>query len=146
MSSTFAPLFNWLDHRAAGVLLHPTSFPGPYGIGTLNAHAGRFLSFLSGAGLRYWQVCPLGATGYGDSPYQSFSAFAGNPYLIDLEPLLAARLLQPAELVKLEELPADHVDFGALWQHKWPVLFAAAARFQTKPVALPYGDLNAFCV
>lgn len=143
--SSAAPLFNWLDHRAAGVLLHPTSFPGPYGIGTLDAHAGRFLDFLARAGLRYWQVCPLGATGYGNSPYQSFSAFAGNPYLIDPAPLLAAGLLQPAELSKLASLPADRVDFGGIWQLKWPVLLAAAERFQAKPVALPYGDFAEFC-
>ena len=145
MSPTPAPLFNWLDHRAAGVLLHPTSFPGPHGIGTLDHHATRFLEFLSKAGFSYWQVCPLGSTGYGNSPYQSFSAFAGNPYLIDLEPLVAAGLLQRSELAKLEALPADRVDFGAIWQHKWPALFFAAARFQKKPVALPYGDFGAFC-
>lgn len=145
MSPTSAPLFNWLDQRAAGVLLHPTSFPGPHGIGTLNVHAVRFLEFLAKAGFSYWQVCPLGSTGYGNSPYQSFSAFAGNPYLIDLEPLLAAGLLQRAELAKLERLPTDRVDFGAIWQEKWPVLFTAAERFQKKPVALPYGDFAEFC-
>lgn len=145
MSPNTAPLFNWLDHRAAGVLLHPTSFPGPHGIGTLGDHAGRFLEFLVQAGFRYWQVCPLGSTGYGNSPYQSFSAFAGNPYLIDLEALISAGLVQRAELAILDALPQDRVDFGAIWQHKWPVLFAAAERFRKKPVALPYGDFQEFC-
>jgi len=145
MSPNSAPLFNWLDHRAAGVLLHPTSFPGPHGIGTLNAHAVRFLEFLGQAGFSYWQVCPLGSTGYGNSPYQSFSAFAGNPYLIDLDPLVDAGLLQRADLAKLDALPAERVDFGAIWLHKWPVLFAAAERYLRKPVALPYGDFAAFC-
>ena len=145
MSPTTAPLFNWLDHRASGVLLHPTSFPGPHGIGTLNAHAARFLEFLAKAGFSYWQVCPLGSTGYGNSPYQSFSAFAGNPYLVDLEPLVGAGLLQRAELAKLDRLPSDRVDFGAIWQEKWPVLFSAADRYQRKPVALPYGDFAEFC-
>jgi 4-alpha-glucanotransferase len=145
MSPTSAPLFNWLDHRAAGVLLHPTSFPGPHGIGTLSAHAVRFLDFLSQSGFSYWQVCPLGATGYGNSPYQSFSAFAGNPYLIDLEAFVAAGLLKRDELAKLDSLPQEHVDFGAIWQHKWPVLFVAAERFLKKPVLLPYGDFAEFC-
>ncbi len=145
MSSSTAPLFNWLDHRAAGVLLHPTSFPGPHGIGTLDGHATRFLEFLARAGFTYWQTCPLGATGYGNSPYQAFSAFAGNPYLIDLEPLVAAGLLEPRELAQLAALNSARVEFGAIWTHKWPVLFAAAERFQKNPVALPYGDFQEFC-
>ena len=70
--------------HSSGVLLHPTSLPGPYGIGELGAHARAFVDWLSRAGQKYWQVMPLGPTGYGDSPYQAFSAFAGNPYLIDL--------------------------------------------------------------
>ncbi|HLP00633.1 MAG TPA: 4-alpha-glucanotransferase [Opitutaceae bacterium] len=150
MSPKNAPLFNWLEGRAAGVLLHPTAFPGPHGVGTLDRHAARFLEFLARAGFSYWQVCPLGSTGYGNSPYQSFSAFAGNPYLIDLEPLIAAGLLARTDLAKLEALPADRVDFGGIWQHKWPVLFAAAERFQKalgqqKAPELPYGDFTEFC-
>ena len=93
-----SPLFNWLGTRAAGVLLHPTALPGDQGIGTFDEHAVRFLDFLQAAGLKYWQLCPLGPTGYGDSPYQSFSAFAGNPYLIDLKALVAAKFLTPAEI------------------------------------------------
>jgi len=145
MTSPAAPLFSWLDHRAAGVLLHPTSLPGDYGIGTLDAHADRFLEFLAAAGFRYWQVCPLGPTGYGDSPYQAFSAFAGNPYLIDLLPFVAAGLLPRDALDPLAALPTDRVDFGGIWQRKWPVLFAAAAQFRRRPVALPYGPFDAFC-
>ncbi|HQH73066.1 MAG TPA: 4-alpha-glucanotransferase, partial [bacterium] len=71
--------------RASGILLHPTSLPGRYGIGDLGPEAYRFVDFLAGAGQRLWQVLPLGPTGYGDSPYQCFSAFAGNPLLINLE-------------------------------------------------------------
>jgi 4-alpha-glucanotransferase len=145
MSPKNAPLFNWLDRRAAGVLLHPTSFPGPHGIGSLDGHAVRFLELLARAGFSYWQVCPLGSTGYGNSPYQSFSAFAGNPYLIDLEPLVAAGLLERADLAKLESLPSHRVDFGSIWQHKWPILFAAAERFRESAPELPYGDFNEFC-
>ena len=68
--------------RASGVLLHPTSLPGPYGIGDIGAAAFEWVNFLASAGCSIWQLLPLGPTGYGDSPYQCFSAFAGNPYLI----------------------------------------------------------------
>ena len=79
MTTQNAPLFDWLKVRGTGVLLHPTSLPGEQGIGTLDAEVDRFLDFLNSAGFSHWQVCPLGPTGYGDSPYQCFSAFAGNP-------------------------------------------------------------------
>src|SRR5476649_1775509 len=101
------PLFNWLSIRAAGLLLHPTSLPGDQGIGTFDAHAEKFLDFLQAAGVRYWQLCPLGPTGYGDSPYQCFSAFAGNPYLIDLHELAAHGLLAAGDLAPLAQLNAD---------------------------------------
>jgi 4-alpha-glucanotransferase len=68
--------------RSSGILLHPTSFPGPYGVGDLGKNARRFIDFLADSGCKLWQVLPLGPTGYGDSPYQCFSAFAGNPYMI----------------------------------------------------------------
>ena len=87
-SAAAPPLFNWLQTRAAGVLLHPTSLPSEQGCGVLDHHAIKFLDFLQAAGMKYWQVCPLGPTGYGDSPYQCFSAFAGNPYLVDLTALI----------------------------------------------------------
>ena len=73
--------------RESGVLLPVFSLPGPYGIGCFSRHARRWIDFLADAGQSYWQILPLGPTGYGDSPYQSFSAFAGNPYFIDLEEL-----------------------------------------------------------
>jgi 4-alpha-glucanotransferase len=128
--SPTSPLFNWLDARAAGVLLHPTALPGAQGIGTFDEHAVRFLDFLQAAGLKYWQLCPLGPTGYGDSPYQSFSAFAGNPYLIDLKALVAAQLLTSAEIAPLAALDADRVDYGALYEKKWPLLAQAFGRFK----------------
>ena len=93
-----SPLYNWLTSRGAGVLLHPTSLPGDTGIGTLGHWARRFVDFLADTGMKYWQVCPLGPTGYGDSPYQCFSAFAGNPYLIDLDDLKNEGLLEEADL------------------------------------------------
>jgi 4-alpha-glucanotransferase len=144
--SPVPPLFNWLDHRAAGVLLHPTSLPGSSGIGALDSAADDFLAFLAHAGFRYWQTCPLGPTGFGDSPYQTFSSFAGNPYLIDLQPLAKLGLLTAADLARLSRLPADRVDFGTLFQEKPPLLFRAHATWRNlgQP-ALPYGDFRAFC-
>jgi 4-alpha-glucanotransferase len=99
--------------RAAGVLLHPTSLPGAGGIGDFGPDAHRFVQWLADAGMKIWQVLPLGPTGYGDSPYQCFSAFAGNPYLIDLQALVRAGLLQPGDVAPLQALPRDRVDFGA---------------------------------
>ena len=83
--------------RASGVLLHPTSLPGEFGIGDLGPGAFEFIEFLASAGQRVWQVLPLGPTGYGDSPYQCFSAFAGNPMLISLERLIEDGLLTETE-------------------------------------------------
>ncbi|MCI9067422.1 MAG: 4-alpha-glucanotransferase, partial [Lachnospiraceae bacterium] len=80
--------------RGAGVLLPITSLPSPYGIGTFGKAAYEFIDFLKSAGQKYWQVLPMGPTSYGDSPYQSFSAFAGNPYFIDLELLMEEGLLE----------------------------------------------------
>ena len=102
--------------RVAGVLLHPTSLPGPHGIGAFGAEAHRFLDFMDDAGLRIWQMLPLGPTGYGDSPYQCFSAFAGNPLLIDL----------PGENT---DFPDHPVDFERVIAHKRALLEATCARF-----------------
>jgi len=79
--------------RSSGILLHPTSFPGPYGVGDLGKNAYRFIDFLTSTGSKLWQVLPLGPTGYGDSPYQCFSAFAGNPYLVSPDLLIELGLL-----------------------------------------------------
>lgn len=84
--------------RASGILMHVTSLPGPNGIGAMGKPAHRFVDFLEQAGQKYWQVLPLSPTGYGDSPYQSFSAFAGNHYLIDLELLVDEGLLRREEV------------------------------------------------
>ncbi|HEY0793741.1 MAG TPA: 4-alpha-glucanotransferase [Chthoniobacterales bacterium] len=135
------PLFSWLTSRAAGVLLHPTSLPGPTGIGTFGREARRFVDFLAGSGFKYWQVCPLGPTGYGDSPYQCFSAFAGNPYLIDLETLVLEGFLDLNDLAPLRGLPRGVVDYGAQWSHRWDILKRAHANFLTKA---PPTELAAF--
>ena len=122
------PLFDWLSARSAGVLLHPTSLPGSQGVGTLDQAALRFLDFLAAAGMSWWQVCPLGPTGYGDSPYQCFSAFAGNPYLIDLGDFVARGLLDADDLAPLSTHDRSTVDFGSLYEVKWPILRRAFDR------------------
>ncbi|HET7536881.1 MAG TPA: 4-alpha-glucanotransferase [Candidatus Didemnitutus sp.] len=138
------PLFDWLRERGAGVLFHPTCLPGNQGIGVFDENLVAFLDLLKAAGIGYWQLCPLGPTGYGDSPYQCFSAFAGNPLLIDLAALVKFGLLTTADLAPLAALPADRVDYGALFNLKWPLLFAAHRRYLATKPALPYGDFAAF--
>ena len=117
-------------NRSSGILLHPTSFPGDYGIGDIGPQAHRWIDFLSKAGCGLWQVLPLGPTGYGDSPYQSFSAFAGNPYLISPESLLEDGLLHSNDLVDLPEFPGESVDFGAVIPWKTGLLDRAFIQFQ----------------
>jgi 4-alpha-glucanotransferase len=140
-----APLFNWLDQRAAGVLVHPTSVPSPLGVGAFDEAAMALLETLAAAGMRYWQLCPLGPTGYGDSPYQCFSSFAGNPYLIDPAALVRAGLLAEAAVAPLRALDGNRADYGALYERKRPLLFAAHATWaKDRNRPLPYGDFAAF--
>lgn len=126
--------------RAYGLLLHPTSLPGPYGVGVLGEEALGFLRFLRRFGGRFWQVLPLGPTGYGDSPYQSFSAFAGNPYLIDLRPLEEAGYLRLAD----PGFPEGRVDYGLLYRWKWPMLRAAFRGFLEKASRPEREDFEAY--
>src|SRR4051794_28487521 len=100
--------------RGSGILLHPTSLPGEFGIGDLGPEAYRFVDLLKECGQRYWQILPLGPTGYGDSPYQAFSAFAGNPLLISPERLAADGLLNSGELQALRGPATKRVDYGAV--------------------------------
>ena len=115
--------------RASGILLHISSLPSGQGIGTLGTAAFDFIDFLERAGQRYWQLLPLGPTSYGDSPYQSFSTFAGNPYFIDLELLEADGLLEPGDYREVDwgGDPAK-VDYGTLYRNRFPVLRRAFAR------------------
>ena len=109
--------------RASGVLLHPTSLPGEFGIGDLGPTAFEFIEFLASAGQRLWQMLPLGPTGYGDSPYQCFSAFAGNPLLISLDLLIEEGLLTETEAHSQQFRQAGEVDFPAVIAHRralWP--------------------------
>ncbi len=105
--------------RSFGLLLHPSSLPGPSGIGTLGQDARRFVDWLQRAGASWWQVLPLGPTGYGDSPYQAVSSFAGNPYFIDAEELAQAGWLKKQKLLSA---PEGWVDYGWLYVEKWKML------------------------
>jgi 4-alpha-glucanotransferase len=119
--------------RSSGILLHPSSLPGPYGIGDLGPLAYRFVDWLSSAGCKLWQVLPLGPTGYGDSPYQSFSAFAGNPYLISPDLLHDDGLLTRDDVKAMQGLPASHVDFGLVIPKKLDMLQKAFTVYQSHP-------------
>lgn len=116
-----------IPQRSAGVLLHIASLPGSYGIGTLGESARRFADFLHAAGVRYWQVLPLVQTGFGDSPYQSVFGASGNPYLLDVERLVADGLLRPSEVRALRRV--GDIDYGFLYKVKYAVLRRAFSRF-----------------
>ena len=118
--------------RSSGILFHPTSLPGKYGIGTLGKEAYAFIDFLKKSKQKLWQIFPLGPTGYGDSPYQSFSSFAGNPYLIDFDLLIEAHLLSEEDLKDIffgdnEE----YIDYGAIYNQKYPLLRKAYENFKS---------------
>ena len=119
--------------RESGILMPVSSLPGPYGIGCFGAEALKFVDFLAAAGQKIWQLLPLSPTGYGDSPYQSCSAFAGNPYFIDLDALKADGLLTAAQL-KAEPWGTDplSVDYGTLYTSRYKVLRAAYAAWREK--------------
>ena len=115
--------------RSSGVLMHITSLPGPYGVGTMGRQAYEFVDFLKAAGQKYWQMLPLNPTGYGDSPYQSCSTYAGNPYLIDLQMLIDEGLLTQQEVDEVYwGSNEERVDFGALYHNKLNVLRKAFQR------------------
>ena len=111
------------------------SLPSPYGIGTMGQAARDFLDFLQAGGQSYWQLLPVGPTSYGDSPYQSFSSFAGNPYFIDLDDLAADGLLEPSEYQNLDWGQPDKVDYGLLYAARYPVLRKAVKRLLAGPPA-----------
>jgi len=115
--------------RASGILLHPTSLPGPYGVGDFGPEAYQFLDFLQAAGQKLWQVLPLNPTGYADSPFQCFSASAGNPLLISLDLLSDAGLLEASELRQAPPFAEETVEYESVVHYKTPLLKKAAARF-----------------
>ena len=118
------------NDRAGGVILHPTSLPGPYGIGDIGPEAHHWIDTLAASGTALWQVLPLGPTGYADSPYQCFSSFAGNPNLILPDLLVADGLLEPFD-VSAPPFPHQRVDYGAVIPWKTSLLDRAFARFRT---------------
>ena len=115
--------------RSSGILMPLSSLPSPYGIGSFGKAAYEFADFLHAAGQGCWQLLPLGPTSYGDSPYQSFSTFAGNPYNIDLDLLVKDGLLKKKEITALNwgDDPR-HVDYGALYENRYKVLALAKER------------------
>ncbi len=118
-----------MTQRSSGILLPVFSLPSPYGIGTLGRAAYRFIDFLKAADQRWWQILPVGPTGYGDSPYQSFSTFAGNPYLIDLQMLIEDGLLTEKECAAPDwGSDPTHVDYGKIYKARFTVLRKAARR------------------
>ena len=109
--------------RKSGILMHLASLPSEYGVGTMGAAARKFADFLSDAGQQYWQLLPICPTSYGDSPYQSFSTFAGNPYFIDLDLLAAEGLLDKKEYVSVNwGDDVSRIDYGRLYEQRYPVL------------------------
>lgn len=131
--------------RCSGILLHPTSLPGRYGIGSFNKAAYEWVDFLVETNQSIWQVLPLGPTGYGDSPYQSFSSFAGNPYLISLEDLVEEGLLAQRLLDEAPSFPDDRVDYGALYQWKLPLLRQVAMDFFERASSEQQEAFATFC-
>ena len=117
--------------RECGILLPITSIPSPYGIGGFSKAAYDFVDWLREAGQQYWQVLPFGPTGYGDSPYQSFGAFAGNPYFIDLDTLAEEKLLTKAECLEADcgQYPG-YVDYERIYKTRYQVLRKAFARWK----------------
>ena len=126
--------------RCSGILMHISSLPGPYGIGTMGKQAFRFIDFLEESGQSVWQILPLTPTGYGDSPYQSCSTFAGNHYLIDLDALVEEGLLKKEEVESVQwSVSQTKADFGLLYNNRLNVLRKAFERFTAKE------ELDTFC-
>jgi len=125
--------------------LHPTSLPGRFGIGDLGEEAYRFVDFLANSGQQIWQVLPLGPTGFGDSPYQCFSAFAGNPLLISPEKLAEEGLLSPADLRDAPSFPAHRVDYGPVIEFKKALLRKSFEQFRGGATPTQREEVEAFC-
>jgi 4-alpha-glucanotransferase len=131
--------------RASGIILHPTSLPGRFGIGDLGSAAYRFIDFLKEAGQTYWQVLPLSPTGYGDSPYQGLSAFAGNPMLISPEKQVEAGHLLDSDLADIPSFPNDRVEFGEVIDFKTSLLNRAYRRFRENSLPQEMDNFLQFC-
>ena len=131
--------------RSSGILMHITSLPSPFGIGTLGKAAYEFIDFLKAANQKYWQILPLNPTGFGNSPYQSFSAFAGNPYLIDLDFLCEEGLLLKEEYCNTDwGNNPQSVDFGKIYLNRSDVLRKAYYRFEKTNEFVEFCAENAY--
>ena len=131
--------------RSSGIILHPTSLPGPYGIGDLGPQAYLFIDFLVASNCKLWQILPLGPTGYGDSPYQCFSAFAGNPYLVSPDLLIKEQLLTIDDLAEMPSWDPSRVDFGGLFHWKPGLLDKAYDHFRSMPLGAIHEEFETFC-
>lgn len=131
--------------RSSGILLHPTSFPNQFGIGDLGLEAYRFIDFLVESYQQYWQVLPLGPTGYGNSPYASYSAMAGNPLLISLEQLRDQGMLAEDEFANLPAFPIEKVDFEQVVLTKMPLLKKACKNFKANITPVQQREFAGFC-
>ncbi len=134
-----------IAQRAGGILLHPTSLPGPFGCGDIGRAARDWLDWLEAAGIGLWQMLPLGPTGYGDSPYQCLSAFAGNPLLISMDDLIQSGWIERSEMDPMPDW-GTQVDFGELIPWKSMLLERAADRFLTDSLAGRGQDFQQFCL
>lgn len=132
-----------LNKRGCGILLHPTSLPGPGGIGSLGTDARRFIDLLHDMGMSYWQLLPLTPPACGNSPYSSFTAFGGNPLLIDLEQIVAEGDLSPES--RSGRYPEDHVDFTTVTAAKMELLHQAGAAFLAQPETPRRQEFHQFC-
>ncbi len=133
-------------NRASGIIIHPTSLPGEFGIGDLGSEAFRFVDFLAAARQTYWQILPLGPTGFGDSPYQCFSAFAGNTLLISPEKLIDDGLISKADLAGRPKFPSDKVDFGRVYNWKTALLLRSYEGFKRSNNAEFRAFFEIFCL
>ena len=131
--------------RSSGILLHPTSLPGRFGIGDLGTEAYRFADFLADTKKRLWQVLPLGPLGYGNSPYQCHSVFAGNPLLLSLEMLVEEGLLEAADLANAPHFREHSVDFDAVRAFKLPLLQESVQAFEEKASSGQRAGFESFC-
>lgn len=131
--------------RASGILLHPTSFPSRFGIGDLGTNAYQFIDFLKESYQQYWQVLPLGPTGFGNSPYMCYSAMAGNPLLISPEILQDEGLLTEADFVNLPPFPEDKVDYELVIDKKIPLLQKACTNFKNNATPKQRQGFADFC-
>jgi 4-alpha-glucanotransferase len=135
-----------IAERSSGILLHPTSLPGPYGAGDFGVGAYQFVDWLTSAGQSVWQVLPMGAIGEGNSPYMSSSAFAGNPLMIDLVDLGQRGWLGADDLRPDPAFKAGHVDYSRQFSYRVPRLRLAAERFFAEAEQDGRNDFESFCI